>query len=280
MSQFVAATPCHLFEIGSTPTVNRAGWHVAHLLNVKDGDTDWTRWPRSRAVRRFVRNLHPCNVFYVPLTDWERHGADPALIASVAAYYRARYAAVWPAFAELAGAPSGLGLAAPDGPLVIDPPDAATSAVTDAKARQAATRRALADEWAAILAVDHAPPIGALLARHPDAETLTLRLLTGLTVERLVAIADALHNQARLSRLREAAPGDTTRQAELAWGALVRGVGKTHRPSGWTGAAKLLVPGQDAGLTAVASLDIGRVAGVGARIVAGPYRRACQLGLR
>jgi hypothetical protein len=266
-----------------TPTLNRQGWHAAHLLEVKDGDTNWRSWPRSSVVWRFVRNIHPCNVFYIPKTRWEQVGKDALLIASVAAAYRERYAAIWAEFADLAEAPAGHGQPAPDGPLMIE----ASPTSREARGRpekshlRRATTPAATEVWRTILQVDHVPPVGVLLARHPSAPALTRRLLARLTVERLIAIADTLHNKCRVSGIRAAAPGDPQRQAELAWTALLVGAGKTHeRPSSWTGTAKLLATGRVDGLAAVSALDIGRLAGVGGRIVRGPYREACQRRLR
>jgi hypothetical protein len=70
---------------------------------------------------RFVRNIHPANVFYLPMTAWQRVGADPTLIASVAAFYRQRYANLRSEFSNLAGGVPSFGLAAPDGELAIEP---------------------------------------------------------------------------------------------------------------------------------------------------------------
>ena len=71
--------PTHMFEVGRClPTqISAAGWHVAHILNAKDRNTDWRNWPRSDLVRRFIRNVHPCNCFYVPTTEWRRYGGEP-----------------------------------------------------------------------------------------------------------------------------------------------------------------------------------------------------------
>lgn len=280
---FIGATPCEWKEVLATPTVNGAGWHVAHVLNARFGDTKWQSWSRSSVVWRFIRNIHPCNVFYVPKPEWRRVGADAELIESVAAHYRRRYAAIWAEFVHLSGALMGLGETAPDGPLVIPSTIPAPAARNPPRAARLRPADAItsADAWRAILRVDHAPPVGKLLARHPDAIAFTQRLLSGLTVERLIAIADALHNKCRISELGAAAPGDPQRQAELAWAALFLGARKTYgRPSGWTGCAKLLAVGHVEGLAAVAALDIGAVAGVCARIVSGPYRRANASGLR
>lgn len=115
----VERTPCHMFNTAQIQTANRARWHVGHLLQVRDHDTEWQRWPRTGAVWRFVRNIHPCNAYYLPLTNWQRVRRDPQLVASVAAYYRERYASIWDEFTGLVRAPAGYGGAAPDGPLVI-----------------------------------------------------------------------------------------------------------------------------------------------------------------
>jgi hypothetical protein len=288
MPAFIRTTPCHMHDVRG-PTVNRAGWYVAHVLNARNGDTKWQNWSRSAVVWRFIRNIHPCNVFYVPRIDrieGKRIGEDAGLIESVAAHYRRRYAAIWEEFMQLAGAPMGLGEAASDGPLVINsatPPPAAISPPRRGVTRRTAgaTASMSAGAWRGILCVDHAPPVGKFLARHPDAIAFTQQLLSELTVERIIAIADALHNKCRVRELEAAAPGDPRRQAELAWAALSLGSRKIHeRPSGWTGCAKLLAVGNVEGLAAVAALDIGAVAGVCARIVSGPYRQANADGLR
>lgn len=131
------------------------------------------------------------------------------------------------------------------------------------------------DVWNEILQVRSVPEVGALLASHPDAEARTRRLLADLTVERLIAIADALWNKCRPADMRAEAPDDPRRQAELAWQYLFIGANKTHLGrTGWTGAAVLLDPGKAKGLAAVARLDIGALAAVCWRLVRGPYTRA------
>lgn len=95
--------PCHMHHIGRVPSVNTSGWHVAHILPAKNGDTDWRRWSREGVVRRFVRNLHPCNCFYLPKIDWQRFGGDPNVLAFAADVYRLRYGHIWTEFMALAG---------------------------------------------------------------------------------------------------------------------------------------------------------------------------------
>ena len=74
---------------------NAAGWYVAHIYGVKDGVTDYRSWSRDELVKRFLRNVHPCNCFYVPLAVGHRYGEDPRVIAYVAARYERRYGKVW-----------------------------------------------------------------------------------------------------------------------------------------------------------------------------------------
>ena len=83
-------------------TISHAGWHVAHILDAKDRNVNWRSWSRGELIRRFVRNLHPCNLFYIPKTDWQPYGCDPRVIAFFAAIYSHRYKHVWPEFLRLA----------------------------------------------------------------------------------------------------------------------------------------------------------------------------------
>jgi hypothetical protein len=97
--------PTHLFEIGRRvpSNINAAGWHVAHIYGAKDRDTNWQSWDRAQLTRRFIRNIHPCNCFYIPKNSWRRLGADPKVIGVVAQRYAGRYRSVWPEFVSFAG---------------------------------------------------------------------------------------------------------------------------------------------------------------------------------
>jgi hypothetical protein len=123
IAAFVEATPFRRFDAPSRQqTLNKQGWYAAHVLDVRDGDTAWRNWPTTSAVSRFVRNVHLCNVFYVPKEPkkaWVRVSGDASMIASVAAYYRERYSSVWEEFCQLAAAPKGHGDPAPDGLLKV-----------------------------------------------------------------------------------------------------------------------------------------------------------------
>jgi hypothetical protein len=105
MADLVAAMPCHLHDLrrARLRTISDAGWHVAHILNANDGDVDYQRWSREELTRRFVRNLHPCNCFYVPKPEWARYGGDSNVLGFAARVYRDRYGRVWDAFLKMAG---------------------------------------------------------------------------------------------------------------------------------------------------------------------------------
>lgn len=96
--------PCHMFDVAprSAPVPASAGWHIAHILNVKDRNLDYANWSRRDVVRRFIRNIHPANYFLLPKTEWQRLGNDPDIVDYLAAVHRERYATIWEEFAELA----------------------------------------------------------------------------------------------------------------------------------------------------------------------------------
>jgi hypothetical protein len=97
--------PSHMFETARLipRNISTAGWHVAHILNAKDRNTDWQRWTRADVAQRFFRNMHPCNCFYVPTQNWRQTGGQAAVIGYVACRYADRYAQVWPDFMKRAG---------------------------------------------------------------------------------------------------------------------------------------------------------------------------------
>lgn len=105
MRDVVSTMPCHMFDVAKTsaPTASEAGWHIAHVFDVKNRDTDWPNWNRREVIARFIRNIHPANHFLLPKTDWQRWGADTRVIGYFAALYRDRYAEIWNEFVALSG---------------------------------------------------------------------------------------------------------------------------------------------------------------------------------
>ncbi len=100
----IESLPCHLFDIAarSAPVPSKAGWHIAHILPVKDRNTDYRGSTRRDLTRRFIRNIHPANYFLLPSADWQRLGNDPVILSYATALHRSRYAEIWDEFAELA----------------------------------------------------------------------------------------------------------------------------------------------------------------------------------
>jgi len=103
-SSFIASIPSHMFEIRLPQSINSAGWHVAHIFNAKDRNLDYDHWDHPELTRRTIRNIHPCNYFYIPKIDWRVHGGEQAVIAFFCEKFAATYSAIWPEFLDLAGA--------------------------------------------------------------------------------------------------------------------------------------------------------------------------------
>jgi hypothetical protein len=101
--QFVRSMPSHMFEARNTG-INTAKWYVAHIFPVKADPSIRRLGTRQEHVARFIRNVHPANHFYFPNPMrgvGQLWGEDPRVIQYVAAYYRDRYAAIWPEFLTL-----------------------------------------------------------------------------------------------------------------------------------------------------------------------------------
>ena len=105
-ARFIDGLPTHMFDAmrAMDSSVHDAGWHIAHIYNVKDGNTDFQHWDRETLTWRFVRNIHPCNYFLVPLVHWQASGGDERVIVYFAHLYAQRYADIWPDFLALARA--------------------------------------------------------------------------------------------------------------------------------------------------------------------------------
>jgi hypothetical protein len=89
--------PAHMFDVPKlkNQTANANGWYVAHIYPAKNGDTKFRLWTRDEVQRRFLRNLHPCNVFLAPGARNSRDGENPQVIAFMAERYASRYGLIW-----------------------------------------------------------------------------------------------------------------------------------------------------------------------------------------
>jgi hypothetical protein len=102
----ISTVPSHFFEVAAQlpANISAARWHVAHIFDVKTGDTKYKAWNRSDLVGRFIRNVHPCNYFFIPKQDWQSWGGNERVIAYFVELYKQRYADVWDEFIRLANA--------------------------------------------------------------------------------------------------------------------------------------------------------------------------------
>ncbi len=98
---FIESVPCHMFQVRLPESINKTGWHVAHIFDVKDGDVQFRGWDRKELERRFARNIHPCNYFYIPKYEWQRHGGNPTVIAFFYEQFKSIYRTIWEDFLRL-----------------------------------------------------------------------------------------------------------------------------------------------------------------------------------
>lgn len=93
--QFLSELPCHMFHLpNDRQYLNSAGYHAAHILNAKDGNTDWRHWSDEELVRRTLVNIHPCNMFLLAKTGWRENGARRDILQWTAREYVDRYGPV------------------------------------------------------------------------------------------------------------------------------------------------------------------------------------------
>ena len=90
--------PHHFFKMARVQTLNQAGYHAAHILSAKNGDTNWQAWTRAELGRRMLVNIHPCNVFLIAKRGWHENGGRPDIIAWITGAYLRRYGATMERF--------------------------------------------------------------------------------------------------------------------------------------------------------------------------------------
>jgi hypothetical protein len=139
--------------------------------------------------------------------------------------------------------------------------------------------RYVKDWWPFMLRPSGSDALGELLAKHPDAADRTKRLTDGLTVMKLIKIANAEYNYCRLGR---DIPVDLEMLArsDLAWRRLDSKSRTIAMRSGtaWMRTADVLATGSDEGLASTRSLSISRLIVVCERLIKGPYRDMTKSG--
>jgi hypothetical protein len=151
---------------------------------------------------------------------------------------------------------------------------------------RAATRNPASAEsngrWSALFATDRtAPWLGQLLAEHPQAADNARRVLNGMSVERLVLLANVQHNRCRRSALADALQVSREHTSERAWNLLLTGLCDMQMRDGtaWTGTIKLLSPGSEAALQRINRMGIADIIGVCQRLIQIPYTEARLRGI-
>lgn len=97
----IESIPCHIFKIKEKENVSKSGWHVAHIFNAKDRKTNINEWDRDELLKRTFRNIHPCNYFYLPKTNWQKNGGDGNVIAYFYDKFKQKYNSVFEEFESI-----------------------------------------------------------------------------------------------------------------------------------------------------------------------------------
>lgn len=101
INNFINSIPCHMFEIKLKETINSAGWHAAHIFNAKDYNTDYSNWGKEELIKRTVRNIHPCNYFFIPKLNWQENGKNEEVISYFYYKYKNIYSDIWNDFEKI-----------------------------------------------------------------------------------------------------------------------------------------------------------------------------------
>lgn len=84
---FFSSLPVHFFQMRGRANLNRAGFHAAHLVDVKDRNLLWRTWTKDELSRRMLLNLHPCNMTLLAKSDWHLHGGRRDILKWVQGRY-------------------------------------------------------------------------------------------------------------------------------------------------------------------------------------------------
>jgi hypothetical protein len=131
-SEFIDSVPCHMFNIKIKGHISHAGWHVAHIFSAKDHKTNVDEWDRDELLKRALRNIHPCNYFYLPKTNWQNNGGDSNVIAYFYDKFKQKYSTVFEEFESIVN-PDGQRFELPQPEIFIDNFEQSKETKTEAK---------------------------------------------------------------------------------------------------------------------------------------------------
>lgn len=114
-------------------------------------------------------------------------------------------------------------------------------------------------------------PAGPLLARHPHARVYTQELLLGLTTARIVAIANALYNACRSTRI-----GEDVEAPARAWLELLARKDRPYdrQDTKWERLITRLGVMPDWAREHISRMDILQLASLSSALIQGPYRES------
>jgi hypothetical protein len=268
-------------------SANRAGWHIAHVLRAKpSGDGPPDQWDDATARRRFIRNMSPLNQFLVPKGNGLHVGGLPGVIATIADLYTSRYVDAFKSFlVEAGGGPSEI--EAPEWDCVVEmfrdklanPIVHASNMLSRSVAGGpskgfSATGTPATSLWQRILGPRQAQnPRSAMLAAAPDADNQLQQLVTSLTVESLVGIANALYNDCNPRKLETLAPNDAARRANIAWSYLNDARRNPRLGGRWGKCVAALRDGAPEGVAEIARLPLAEFVVTVLRVESQVYRK-------
>lgn len=100
-SEFIGSIPSHMFDIKIKEHVSHAGWHVAHIFNTNDYKTNFSEWDENELLQRTLRNIHPCNYFYIPKSNWREYGSDCRVISYIYDKFKKKYSSIFSEFESI-----------------------------------------------------------------------------------------------------------------------------------------------------------------------------------
>lgn len=80
-----------MFDIRLRTHLSSAGFHLAHIQNTNNRNTDWQHWGRAELTRRMTFNIHPWNWCLLAKADWGRQGGRPEILSWIQTAYIERY---------------------------------------------------------------------------------------------------------------------------------------------------------------------------------------------
>lgn len=102
-AEFFWSVPRHMYDIRLRTHLAKAGFHLAHIVNAKNRDTQWETWTAAELQRRMIFSIHPWNWCLVGKPEWARNGGRADILDWIQARYVVRYGADYQAWRKRHG---------------------------------------------------------------------------------------------------------------------------------------------------------------------------------